>query len=214
MYHKIRITVVSLIAVAICVLSSGATLSYFTDSKSTTNHFVVGNASTSLAIYDDVTGDEYHVLDDSEYTVVANGVLKNNTKLSGIPFYLQATNDGNIPVYQRFRVVIPKDLASVVTLNTPTNSNYTVTYDPSVNDTYAEYYIVSNTALAVGNTTAEWPTTSIHIGDISGVDNSLFTCANSNANNCVLGISVYSDAIQAAGFTSAAQALANLVETY
>ena len=205
MYHKIRITVVSLIAIAICVLSSGATLSYFTDSVATTNNFTVGNASTSLAIYNDVAGDSEHLFNASSYTLTSN---------LDIPYYLQATNDGNIPVYQRFRVVIPKDLASVVTLNTPTNSNYTVTYKPSVNEAYAEYYIVNNTALAVGDTTAEWPTTSIHIGDISDVDNSLFTCANGNANNCVLGISVYSDAIQAAGFTSAAQALANLVETY
>ena len=205
MYHKIRITVVSLIVIAICVLSSGATLSYFTDSVATTNNFTVGNASTSLAIYNDVAGGSEYLFDADDYDLIDN---------LDIPYYLQATNDGNIPVYQRFRVVIPKDLASVVTLNTSTNSNYTVTYDPSVNDTYAEYYIVSNTALAVGNTTAEWPTISIHIGDISGVDNSLFTCANSNANNCVLGISVYSDAIQVAGFTSAAQALANLAETY
>ena len=205
MYHRIRITVVSLIAIAICVLSSGATLSYFTDSVATTNNFTVGNASTSLAIYNDVAGGSEHLFNASSYT------LTNNLD---IPYYLQATNNGNIPVYQRFRVVIPKDLASVVTLNVPTNDNYTVTYDPSVNDTYAEYYIVSNTMLAVGNTTAEWPTTSIHIGNLSGVDNSLFTCANNNANSCVLGISVYSDAIQAAGFTSATQALANLAETY
>lgn len=236
MYHKIRITVVSLVVIAMCVLSSVGTLSYFTDTDSATNNFVVGNASTKLAIYDDVTSDEYHVLDASEYTVVANGVLKNNTELPGIPFYLQATNDGNIPVYQRFRVVIPKALSSVVTLNLPTmsencsintssestcrNDSYIVNYKPSVagdNNEYAEYYIMSVNALAKDGKTTEWPTVELKIGSITPDMESLFVCPTSDdsGNNCTLGIRAYSDAIQTTGFVGGVEnAFASFRETY
>lgn len=218
MYHKIRITVVSLAVMAICALSSSATLSYFTDTDASSNSFTIGNASTALAIYDDEAGGSGHVFDASNYVLTDN---------LDIPFYLQATNDGNIPVYQRFRVVIPKALASVVTLSVPidgctivstvestcSNANYTITYKPSVNDIYAEYYIISNSAIDVNESTEEWPTTEIKIGNISGVDNSLFACANNN-NDCVLGISAYSDVIQTTGFTNAIDAFANFTETY
>lgn len=236
MYRKIRITVASLVVIAMCVLSSVGTLSYFTDTDSATNNFVVGNASTKLAIYDDVTGDEYHVLDTSEYTVVTNGVLKNNTELPGIPFYLQATNDGNIPVYQRFRVVIPIELANVLTLkmnnctlvvdNTDTdvsrceNANYSIVYNKSVDventPTYAEYYIVSKSELGVGAKTSEWPTAAIVVGNISNVENfdQIATCEDNDTNKCLFGVRAYSDVIQTTGFTSAIQAFENFTETY
>lgn len=222
MYRKIRITVASLAVMIICLLSSTATLSYFTDTQVATNNFIVGNASTVLAIYNHESGDSEHVFNAEDYTLT-NGL--------DIPFYLQATNDGNIPVYQRFRVVIPISLADVVSINLPdcvispatdntcSNSNYTVTYNPSVSvedtPTYAEYYIVSNNILDVEGETAEWPTESIHIGNLSGVeDNSLLTCENNDSNNCVFGISTYSDVIQTTGFTSATNAFENSLETY
>ena len=224
MYRKIRITVISLVTMAICVLSSTATLSYFTDTDAKTNDFTVGNASTSLAIYDELTNSR-RVFDAGRYMLTDN---------LDIPFYPQATNDGNIPVYQRFRVVIPIDLAQVVTLNLPamdegcvistasentcSNSDYTIVYKPSVNventSTYAEYYITSNNVLGVDSTTSEWPITGIHISGISGVDNSLFVCANNNNNSCVLGVNVYSDAIQTTGFSSAVDAFEDFAETF
>ncbi|MBR3319706.1 SipW-dependent-type signal peptide-containing protein [Candidatus Saccharibacteria bacterium] len=222
MYRKIRITVASLAVVMICLLSSTATLSFFTDSKTATNSFTVGNASTTLATYNHESGDSEHVFDAEDY-VLTDGRT--------IPFYLQATNDGNIPVYQRFRVVIPIGLADVVTLNLPdcvispdtgntcNNQDYTVTYNPSVvveeTPTYAEYYIVSNNILAVGDNTVEWPTEAIQIGDLSELeDKSLFTCENNDSNNCIFGISTYSDVIQTTGFASAIDAFANSSETY
>ena len=226
MYHKIRITVVSLVVMAMCVLSSVGTLSYFTDTDAATNNFVVGNASTKLAIYDDVTGDEYREIDVSRYTLVQN---------LQIPFYLQATNDGNIPVYQRFRVVIPKALSSVVTLDLPTmndncaintgaesicrNDNYIVKYKPSVMDgdnEYAEYYIMSVNPLAKDSKTVEWPTVKLAIGDITSEMEGLFVCPESDdsGNNCTLGISAYSDAIQTTGFNSVTEAFDSLRETY
>ncbi len=226
MYHKIRITVVSLVVMAMCVLSSVGTLSYFTDTDAAINNFVVGNASTKLAIYDDVTGDEYREIDASRYTLVQN---------LQIPFYLQATNDGNIPVYQRFRVVIPKALSSAVTLDLPTmndncaintsaestcrNDNYIVKYKPSVMDgdnEYAEYYIMSVNPLAKDSKTVEWPTVKLAIGDITSEMEGLFVCPESDdsGNNCTLGISAYSDAIQTTGFNSATEAFDSLRETY
>lgn len=225
MYHKIRITVVSLMVMMAIVLSSAGTLSFFTDTDSQTNDFTVGNVSTVLSIYSDASGSSELDVNADEYKLTNN---------SPKPFYLQATNNGNIPVYQRFRVVIPITLASVVTLDLPTmnnncvvetasnhtceNANYTVTYNPSVSventPTYAEYYIISKDALAVNATTSGWPTEAIKIGDISGVDNSLFTCADNSGNNCVLGISAYSDAIQTTGFADAISAFANMAETY
>ena len=227
MYRKIRITVVSLVAVMACVFSSTGTLSYFTDSDGTINNFTVGNASTVLAIYDDVSdANNKRALDASRYTVTDN---------LDVPIYLQATNDGNIPVYQRFRVVIPKVLAGVVTLNLPamtdscvvetvaqhtcSNADYTVIYDEAVEATeYAEYYVVSNSALAVNDVTKEWPTLGIHFGELTSVDNyqSLLTCGNDNSgNNCALGIRVYSDAIQTNGFVNGAvDAFTGFAETY
>ena len=225
MYHKIRVAVVSLVVLSAIMLSSTGTLSYFTDTDSKTNDFAVGNVSTVLSIYSDAFGSSELDVNADEYKLTNN---------SPKPFYLKATNDGNVSIYQRFRVVIPITLASVVTLNLPTmdndcvvetasnhtceNADYTVIYNPSVEventPTYAEYYIISKSALAVNATTSEWPTEAIEIGDISGVDDSLFTCADSSGNNCVLGINAYSDAIQTTGFADAISAFTNMAETY
>ena len=224
MYHKIRITVVSLVVMAMCVLSSVGTLSYFTDTDAAINNFVVGNASTKLAIYDDVTGETRNVLDVNN----PDYILRENLE---IPFYLQATNDGNIPVYQRFRVVIPKALSSAVTLDLPNcaintsaestcrNDNYIVKYKPSVMDgdnEYAEYYIMSVNPLAKDSETVEWPTVKLAIGDITSEMKGLFVCPESDdsGNNCTLGISAYSDAIQTTGFNSVTEAFDSLRETY
>ncbi|MBR2839908.1 SipW-dependent-type signal peptide-containing protein [Candidatus Saccharibacteria bacterium] len=230
MYHKVRITVVSLVVMAICMLSSVTTLAYFTDTDGAMNNFVVGNMSTVLAIYDNVDDSENkHAFSTSDYSPLVDGK---------IPLYLQATNNGNIPVYQRFRVVIPIALSSVVTLNLPEmdeectivttsestcrNTDYTVTYKPSVSvddvPKYAEYYIVSNEVLAKDGKTAEWPTVSLTIdglNDLSEADKSLFATCEEDDNNCVLGIGIYSDAIQTAGFAGGAvSSFADFPETY
>ena len=210
MYHRIRIAVVSLMVIAICALSSSATLSYFTDTEAVTNEFLVGNIATTLAVYSDSGGTTPFV--DSGYTLVDN---------MDIPYYVQMSNTGNIPVYQRFRVVFPAALDGVVTLNglpctlannTCVGDNYSVTYNPSINGN-AEYYIVSNTAVAVSGETIKWPFTGIHINGISDENKSLFVCSN-GANSCVLGIRTYSDAIQTTGFSGVANAFASLTETY
>ena len=222
MYQKIRITVVSLVVMSVCILSSVMTLSYFTDTDTSSNEFTVGNASTSLAVYDDISGETKRVFDAANYSPLVD---------RDIPFYLQATNDGNIPVYQRFRVVIPIALAEYVKLNLPTNcevetatnyicasNDYTITYNPSVSveetPTYAEYYIVSNRELAVDAKTIEWPTEKLVFTGISDAEKSLFTCTNNDNNNCVLGLNIYSDAIQTTGFANANEAFTNLAETY
>lgn len=228
MYHKVRITVVSLVAVVLVMLSSVGTLSYFTDTDFATNNFVVGNASTSLAMYGDVSGETKLALDT---TPVEVGTSRD--------FHLQATNDGNIPVYQRFRVVIPIAFAGLVTLELPdmgnctltttvgttdssvcSNEYYTMKYDPSVlvenTATYAEYYITSKSPLAVNSSTHEWPTLKVTFGNIASVDNyeSLLACSSGDANNCALGLKVYSDAIQTTGFSDALNAFENFAETY
>lgn len=225
MYHRIRITMVSLVAVVMCVLSSVGTLSYFTDTDGRENTFAVGNASTRLTIYNDANHlDDEHIFDEDDY-VLTNGL--------SIPFYPQATNDGNIPVYQRFRVVIPIALRSVVTLDLPamedctintaeaiscSNDDYAVSYNPSVNmndePTYAEYYIVRKTVLGLEATTDVWPMTAIRLGDIASVRSQL-ECDNNDPNKCSLGIRVYSDVIQSAGFTEGAvKAFEGFSETY
>lgn len=220
MFNRIRITVAALVIMAICTLSSTMTLSYFTDTQTSKNEFTVGNASTSLAVYDDISGSERQTFVASTYSPLVD---------REIPFYLQATNTGNIPVFQRFRVVIPKALASAITLILPNmndckvetapeqkceNTNYTVTYSPNVSDTYAEYYITSNTELAIDGTTVEWPTASLKINGIADIDQSDFTCSDVSANNCKLWINVYSDTIQTTGFMNAEDAFINLAETY
>ena len=207
MYHKVRITVAAIAVMMLCLLSSTMTLSYFTDTKYSTNEFTVGNASTSLAIYDDITGANPHQFDVATYSPLVDG--------QPIPFYLQATNDGNIPVYQRFRVVIPKALANVVTLDLPNSTDYTVAYEASVNDTYAEYYITGVNPLAVGATTNDWPSgAKITIDGLNEANKSLFACSGTDNNDCVFGIDVYSDAVQVAGFADAATAFAGVTETY
>ena len=204
------------------MFSSTITLSYFTDTDVKTSDFVVGNASTKLTIYGDESGETE--LDTSSY-IITDG--------DKIPFYLLAKNDGNIPVFQRFRVVIPNDLSGAVTLNLPTenctidtssestcdNEKYTVIYKPSVevdDQTYAEYYIVSNEVLAKDSETAKWPVMGIKFNEVSGIDkSSLFICEGESNNNCKLRISAYSDAIQTSGFTDGAvDAFVNFRETY
>ena len=222
MYHKIRITVVSLVAMTICLLSSSATLSYFTDTDGTTNNFTIGNASTSLALYSDATGEQAFVPSSDPLTDKTN-----------IPLYLEATNNGNIPVYQRFRIVIPIALANVVTLNLPagndckvetvdnnicSDDDYTIKYNASVEvenkPTYAEYYVTYNHILPVDGKTSRWPLTGVHIDGLSGTNKELFTCVNNDSNNCVFGISAYSDAIQTSGFPNAIEAFEELGEVY
>lgn len=193
MYQKIRITVASVVVIALCVLSSTITLSYFTDTKSSANEFTVGNASTALAIYSNADGTE--PFDASNYTLVPN--------MPDIPFYLEATNNGNIPVYQRFRIVIPSDLANHITLATPETDEYTVEKKSNV------YYITLNNALGVDEATGHWPTTAIRIGNIP-TDMSPYTCSDNTNNHCVLGLNVYSDVIQTAGFENAAEAFESL----
>jgi hypothetical protein len=177
-------------------------------------------------MYNDESGSESNLFNTADYPPLVGDV--------DIPFFLSAKNNGNIPVYQRFRIAIPIALADLVTINLPamnkdcivtttsentcSNENYTVTYKPSVEvenvPMYAEYYIVSNDILAVDDLTTKWPTTGIHITGISDANKSLFTCADSSDNNCTLGINVYSDAIQKTGFTDADSAFVNFRETY
>ena len=226
MYYKIRITVVSLMLITVCVLSSAGTLSFFTDSDSTQNDFTIGNASTELVLYKDTN---YTLFDTMDLDPLTDG-------MQDIPYYLQATNNGNIPVYQRFRVVIPIELANVLTLkmdnctlvvdNTDTdvsrceNTNYNIVYNKSVDientPTYAEYYIVSKSELGVGAKTSEWPTAAIAVGNISDVEDfdQIATCEDNDVNKCSFGVRAYSDVIQTTGFTSAIQAFENLTEKY
>lgn len=230
MYRKFRITVVSLVIMTIVVLSSTGTLSYFTDTDGATNEFVVGNASTALTVYGDANGTTELKDMLGEILSESDGKVVDNTE---VPLYLSATNDGNISVYQRFRVVIPKALSNIVTLHMPemndnckvetasghrcSNENYTVTYNDSVDDTeYAEYYIISNAKLALNSTTYKWPTLGMQFGNISSVENfdTLLTCEDDDVNRCTLGIKFYTDAIQTAGFENAVDAFENFRETY
>ncbi|MBQ9017778.1 hypothetical protein IJ118_01810 [Candidatus Saccharibacteria bacterium] len=243
MYHKIRITVASLAVMSICLISSAGTLSYFTDSDSKSNDFVVGNASTNLIIYNDQAGGSDHVFNASDYKLVDGYAVRDCetadspcTAVDNIPFYPQAENNGNIPVYQRFRVVVPIVLRDVLSLALPCdlpdvddtgkstceNDNYSITYNQSVSvddtPTYAEYYIVGKAALGMGRTTAAWPVTAIEIGNLSTVANLAenMTCesGDENTNNCSLGIKTYSDVIQTTGFSDANSAFTGFAETY
>ena len=191
MYHKIRITVAAIVVMALCMLSSTMTLSYFTDTASTVNNFKIGNASSTLSIFKDSAGET--PFNANEYALTPN--------MPDIPFYLQATNNGNIPVYQRFRIAIPANLD--ITLDLPETDKYIVTEQSGT------YYIVSKEILAVGETTAHWPTSTIVVGNIPS-DMSPYTCPADDNNNCILGINVYSDVIQTTGFTSAENAFTNL----
>ena len=192
MYHKFRITVAAIVVMVLCMLSSTMTLSYFTDTDGTTNSFKVGHAASTLSIFKDDAGESPFVAD--EYTL-EHGM--------DIPFYLEAKNTGNIPVYQRFRIVIPADLTGLITLETPSTNKYTVTQSANV------YYIVSTGVLAVNETTEHWPTVAIHIGNIPS-DMSPYECSDTTDNNCILGLNVYSDVIQTTGFASVEDAFTNL----
>ncbi len=192
MFQKVRITVASIAIIALCLLSSTFTLSYFTDTDGSTNNFKVGHAASALSIFKDSAGETPFVA--SDYTLEQG---------MDIPFYIEAENTGNIPVYQRFRVVIPADLTGLITLETPPTDKYTVTQSANV------YYIVSTGVLTVDETTEHWPTVAIHIGNIPS-DMSPYECSDATDNNCVLGLNVYSDVIQTTGFDSATAAFASL----
>ena len=228
MYHKFRITVASLTVMTLCMLSSTATISYFTDTDTKSNEFTVGNAETSLSIFDDVSNEDreqWRAFDVANYAPLTDGIE--------IPFYLLAKNTGNIPVYQRFRVVLPTALSNLVTIdfpnldncapetapdNTCESSDFSITYNPAVEvegePTYAEYYITSLTPLALNSETSVSPTEKIRINGLSETNKSLFTCENNDQNSCAFGINVYSDAIQTTGFGNALEAFSNFAETY
>ncbi len=215
MHKQIKILVASIVAIGMCIIGSSATIAYLTDTEQQVNNFTVGRASTTLTIYDD-SG----VLDPSSYSPIEDGTT--------VTYHLKAENDGNISVYQRFRVVLPIALKDAVTLtlsdmgdcdvrtatnNTCENTNYIATYNPSVNSTYAEYYIMSKAKLDVSATTVEWPTAQINFVSVSTIDSSLLTCGG-GSNSCVLGVRAYSDAMQTTGFNSVTEAFQNFTETY
>ncbi|MBR2725763.1 hypothetical protein IKE87_00625 [Candidatus Saccharibacteria bacterium] len=215
MHKRIKIMVASIIAIGMSIVGSTMTIAYFTDTDEQINNFVIGNAATELKIYDN-NGE----LDPSSYEPLEDGTTIN--------FRLKAANNGNINVYQRFRVVLPIALRDAVTLtldsmggcdvktvagNTCENANYLATYSPSVNSTYAEYYIMSKAVLSKNATTAEWPTAQINIAGLSVVDRTLLTCENGN-NSCVLGVRAYSDAIQTTGFDNVVSAFQSFTEVY
>lgn len=226
MYSKLRITLASLSLILLSTLTSTATVAYFTDTDTTTSTFVLGHASTALSVYDDVSLATYHPFSADAYEPLTQG--------QEIPLYLSAENGGNIPVYQRFRLVLPANLASALTLNLPgcslaptsgdstectcTTEHYTVIYRPSVNvanaSTYAIYYIYSNLPIAPGAATPEWPTTQIVVGNLDNIDPTDFTCANNDPNACTFGLSYYSDVIQTTGFSDPISAFQNFTETY
>ena len=220
MYRKIRITVAALAVVMISIASSSMTLSYFTDTDAETNNFKIGNVSTELTIYGNESGTKKlaDMIDDGEVLAESSGHIVDHAR---VPFYLSAENTGNITVYQRFRVVIPKALADKVTLKSGdcdlsssscSSDKYEVTYD--VNDQYAEYYLVSKNALGASKTTAKWPTTELYFDGITDEDKDQFDNCGTNNNGCILGIKAYSDAIQTTGFTSATNAFEDFGETY
>lgn len=212
----------------LCILSSTATLSYFTDTDSKINNFTIGNAATALSIYDDISDENpeaWRAFDVANHAPLTDGIE--------IPLYLEAKNTGNIPVYQRFRIVFPTALANLITVgfpgldncapetapdNTCSNGDYVITYNPAVEvagePTYAEYYITSTNPLALNAKTPSWPTEKIRITGLSETNKSLFTCENNDQNSCAFGINFYSDVIQTTGFPTAAQAFVNLSETY
>ena len=215
MYRSLKIMVASIVAIGLSVIGSSMTIAYFTDTDEQTNNFVVGNASTELKTYD-AAGE----LNPSNYEALEDG--------DTIVFRLKATNNGNINVYHRFRVVLPIAARDAVTLtldgmggcdvrtaanNTCENASYLATYNPSVGGAYAEYYIMSKAVLTKDNSTVEWPTAQLNIVALSGVDTSIFTCASGD-NSCVLGVRAYSDAIQTTGFDNVVTAFQNFTETY
>ncbi|MBR2709999.1 hypothetical protein IKE72_02890 [Candidatus Saccharibacteria bacterium] len=214
MHGKLKIMLASLAAIAMSIVGSSMTIAYFTDTDGGVNNFVVGHASTALTIYDDggeLNPASYEPLEDTQH----------------ITFRMKAVNDGNIKVYQRFRLVLPVALADAVTLNlegmngcdvrtatsnTCENDNFIANYNPSVNGR-AEYYIMSKSILEKNAATTEWPTASLDIANLSAVDQSQLVCEN-GANSCVLGVGAYSDAIQTTGFNSVTEAFQNFTETY
>lgn len=215
MYRSLKIMVASVVAIGLSIIGSSATIAYFTDTDEQTNNFVVGNASTELKIYDangELNPSDYSPLEDTDT----------------ITFRLKATNNGNINVYQRFRVVLPIAMRDAVTLtldgmgdcdvrtaanHTCENANYFATYNPSVGGAYAEYYIMSKAVLAKDSATVEWPTAQLNIVSLSGADSTPLTCGGGE-NNCALGVRAYSDAIQTTGFDNVVTAFQNFTETY
>ena len=226
MYSKLRVTLASLSLILLSTLTSTTTVAYFTDSDSTSSTFILGRADTVISAYDDVSSVPY-----TPFSADTYGPLVQDQE---IPLYLSAENNGNIPVYQRFRLVLPITLASALTFNLPgctltplaesptdstcTTESYTVIYHPSVNienlPTYAIYYIYSNQPIAPGAATPEWPTTKIIVGNLDNVNPADFTCANNNLNSCAFGLSYYSDVIQTTGFSDPISAFQNFAETY
>ncbi|MBR2710004.1 SipW-dependent-type signal peptide-containing protein [Candidatus Saccharibacteria bacterium] len=226
MYKKIRIATAAGALAVICIASSSGTLSYFTDTVETSNSFAVGRVASELHIYKDTLGSTFMNSDyDEEHPIEAG---------KPIPYYLEAENTGNIDAYQRFRIAVPINVASVINLkfagdltdcdvktaedNTCDGELYKVTYDDSVNvedtPTYAEYYIESKTILAKDGKTEPWPTTAIVIENgATNEDLSKLTCGVAS-NNCTLGIKVYSDTIQTYGFKNVGAAFADFKETY
>ena len=160
-------------------------------------------------------GSYYVVSPGHRGVLITLGKVEQQSYLNGIGFKLPVISK-MIQINVQTNTITEK--ASSYTLDVQTaDIDYTITYKSSVSvedtPTYAEYYIVSNDELEVDGKTKEWPINGIKFGDISSLDESLFTCDN-NDSSCVVGVKAYSDAIQTAGFQTAAGAFAGVGETY
>ncbi|MBQ3475986.1 hypothetical protein IJH26_00515 [Candidatus Saccharibacteria bacterium] len=194
---RIKILVLSLVATILTVTMSSTTMSYLIDMEVSDAVFTVGNVK---------------VLSVSEHSGVCENMQKNDTCINS----LAVKNTGVSDAYVRVRVLVPEDLLSEdsPTLEITTANDEFVESENSIycngtdGDLCKEYVSRWDDRLISDTTAAAREISFKYLLDASvsveGEGNE-----GESINPAILGIKVYTEAIQAQGFMSAEDAFAN-----
>lgn len=226
---KRKILVLSLAIIAFSIADSMLTLSYFTDSDSSTASFTVGRVkirtiAASIGRYtaDSQYSDAEILQDASKYADYLNekctNLFSDVDKPAKCMRNIFVQNTGTVPVYVRVRVQIPRDAyLDDVDIELGGSKEYEVSESSGFVTCFAdaskrchEYVFTRLQPLAAGAMTTNPSMTAMTysgIAQVSTEDGEEGSSEGVNLTN--MGIKVYAQAIQAQGFSSATEAFSN-----
>ena len=199
---RIKVLVLSLVTITLMVTMSKTTLSYFMDAEESEAIFTIGNVQI-------------------QNVAASSGVCDDMKKNDACTKTYSVENTGQSPAYVRVRVLIPEGLVTTDPLSgdSPALSVTTANdeYVESANSVFCdgvsgglcrEYVAMWDDPLPAGSTTEDRSVTIEYLLDaeasVEGEGNE-----GVSVNPANLGIKIYTEAIQAQGFSSADDAFSN-----
>lgn len=186
-----KILVLSFVLATLSTIFAGTTLAYFIDATSTTETFTVGNVGVTN-------------------TTTSTGTCTSMALGDTCTKTFTATNSGSVTEYARVRVLVPDSLltATLTVVADPgfSQSASSVYCNGNSGDTCTEYVYTWSDALDAGNTTSASPALSFTY-NLSSIATAIGEGGTgTNDTPAILGVIIYTEAIQAQGFANATSA--------